>query len=129
MGITNGKLLTKRNRYEMTGSSELKSFKSALKTVDNRYSIRLFVGLGIIWPLSVIYERSALKTGILDAAFIVIFIGGLLYLIIGIAKAKAEVCRKYGLECPHCHRVPKAFYAVSTMRSGICPRCKHEINT
>jgi hypothetical protein len=113
----------------MTRGSEIKAFESDLKAVDRKYNLRLFVLLGIMLPLSFLYERSSFKTGVLDATLIVILGGAILSLVIGIAKAKNGVAVRHGLVCPHCHSVPKAFFAVSVMRSGICPKCKQEMNT
>ena len=113
----------------MTQDSKVKAFEMDLKGVDRRFNIRLFVLLAIMLSVAFLYERSSLKRGAGDIAFILILGGGILSLIIGIAKAKYRVCEKHGLVCPHCGSVPKAFYAISAMRTGICPRCKGTMDT
>ena len=111
----------------MNRGSDIKAFESDLKAVDRKYNHRLFVLLGIMLPLSFLYERSSLKTGVFDATLIIILAGGILSLVIGIAKAKNGVAQRHGLVCPYCHSVPKAFFALSVIRSGICPKCKQKM--
>ena len=113
----------------MMSSSQIAAFEADIKAVDQRFNFRLFIGIGVMLPLSFLYDRSALKTGLLDVILIVFVLGSLLHLILGIVKGKNAVCREYGLACPHCHCIPRAFFAVNAIRSGICPQCKQEMST
>ncbi|MBN1908233.1 MAG: hypothetical protein JW818_00710 [Pirellulales bacterium] len=112
----------------MTDDTTIGAFEAELRSVDRRFNTMLFVFLGIAVPLSLLYERSSLKAGILDLFLIVLFGSVLFGLVIALAKAKARTYRKYSLLCPHCGKTPYALLAVTAMRTGICPRCKKEMS-
>ena len=113
----------------MSENSRIEAFEAELKAIDRTFNIRLFVFLAVMLPAVFLCERSSFKSEALDIAFILILVGTISSLVIGIAKAKRRTCDKYGLICPRCRVAPRAFHAISAMRTGVCPRCKEKIGT
>ncbi|MBN1911156.1 MAG: hypothetical protein JW818_15525 [Pirellulales bacterium] len=112
----------------MTDDTTMRAFEADMRSVDRRINTILFVFLGIALPLAFLYEQSSLKTGILDLFLGVLTVSVVFGLVIATAKAKGRIYKKYSLLCPHCGKTPYALFAVTAMRTGICPRCKKEMS-
>lgn len=113
----------------MTKKSQKENIESEFKRLNKKINIKLFVLIGIVWSFSPFYEKSQLKTNSIDVTLILCLGLGILYLIVATVKGKNRICEKYNLVCSHCGQTPKAFFAVSTIRSGKCRNCGGELST
>lgn len=100
-----------------------------LKKFDRTITLRLLILLGISLILSFIYERSSFKSITIDLALILYLILSIIYSIIATIIGKNNICIKYNLKCSQCGKVPKAFFAISAMKSGKCPGCGNKLGT
>jgi hypothetical protein len=64
-------------QHRMNNESQVKAFEAEVKGVDRSFNTRLFVLLAIMLPVALLYERSSLKRGAIDIAFILIFGGAI----------------------------------------------------
>lgn len=113
----------------MDKNANIKNFEMDLKKFDRNITLRLFILLGICLIISYLYERSSFKSNTIDLALILFLILSVVYSIIATIIGKKNICIKYNLKCPQCGKVPKAFFAVSAIRSGKCPGCGNRFGT
>ncbi|WP_372796323.1 hypothetical protein [Pontiella sp.] len=111
----------------MNTAATKEHIEAAFKKVDRKVNIILFTFLGLMIPLSFLYEGSSIECRPLNILFTAVFAGTLALLIRHTVTAKKIICIKNGLVCPRCGKPPKAFPAIPSLKQEICFRCKKEM--
>ena len=94
-----------------------------LELVNKRNDNKLLVILLLLVPLAFFYEHSGI-TGIwLNAIFVGLLIGTIVYTMFRVVRQKQEVAAKYGLVCHACGYKPKAHMILSAAMTQRCAKC------
>ena len=100
----------------------------AFKKVDRKVNTILFLFLGLMIPISFVYEGSSIECWQLDTLLVSVFMGAIVFLIRYTVIEKKVICIQCGLVCPHCGKTPKALLALPSLEKDICFRCNKEMN-
>jgi len=106
----------------------LSAVNTDLESVNKRNDNKLLVILLLLVPLAFLYEHSGISSIWLNAVFIGLVVGSIVYTIFRVVRQKQKVAAKYGLVCHVCGYKPKAHMVLSAAMTQRCAKCGANLN-
>ncbi|OYY95353.1 MAG: hypothetical protein B7Y41_02300 [Hydrogenophilales bacterium 28-61-23] len=106
----------------------LSAVNTDLESVNKRNDNKLLGILLSLVPLAFLYEHSGISSIWLNAVFIGLVVGSIVYTIFRVVRQKQKVAAKYGLVCHVCGYKPKAHMVLSAAMTQRCAKCGANLN-
>jgi hypothetical protein len=113
---------------DISDDSFLSAVHADLESVNEWNDNRLLVILLLLVPLAILYKRSGITSFWLNAVFVGLVFGSIVYTIFRVVRQKQKVAARYGLVCHVCGYKPRAHMILSAATTRRCAQCGANLN-